>query len=139
MALLESGGRDAVTTRAVADAAGLQPPAIYRLFGDKDGLLDAVAESGFTRFLAAKQQADPAPHDPVGELCNGWDTVVGFGLANPALYALMYGEPPGPPRPSRPGSNTSWTESAASPRQGSCVWTSISPPRSSTPPPAAPS
>lgn len=94
MALLESGGRDAVTTRAVADAAGLQPPAIYRLFGDKDGLLDAVAESGFTRFLAAKQQADPAPHDPVGELCNGWDTVVGFGLANPALYALMYGEPP---------------------------------------------
>jgi AcrR family transcriptional regulator len=91
--LLERGGRDAVTTRAVADAAGLQPPALYRLFGDKEGLLDAVAEHGFTRFLAAKQQIEPAPQDPVKELRDGWDTVVGFGLANPALYTLMYGEP----------------------------------------------
>ncbi|MFI2645865.1 TetR/AcrR family transcriptional regulator [Streptomyces sp. NPDC018610] len=91
--LLERGGRDAVTTRAVADAAGLQPPALYRLFGDKEGLLDAVAEHGFTRFLAAKQQIEPAPHDPLKELRVGWDTVVEFGLANPALYTLMYAEP----------------------------------------------
>ncbi|WP_338419811.1 TetR family transcriptional regulator [Streptomyces klenkii] len=33
-----------MTTRAVAAAAGVQAPAIYRLFGDKDGLLEAVAE-----------------------------------------------------------------------------------------------
>jgi AcrR family transcriptional regulator len=91
--LLESGGRDAVTTRAVADAAGLQPPALYRLFGDKKGLLDAVAEHGFARFLAAKQRIASTPGDPVGELRDGWDTVVEFGLANPALYVLMYGEP----------------------------------------------
>ncbi|MFF2625220.1 TetR/AcrR family transcriptional regulator [Kitasatospora griseola] len=91
--LLERGGRDAVTTRAVADAAGLQPPALYRLFGDKEGLLDAVAEYGLTRFLAAKQQIEPTPHDPVKELCDGWDSVVEFGTANPALYSLMYGEP----------------------------------------------
>ncbi|MBN0042538.1 TetR/AcrR family transcriptional regulator [Streptomyces actuosus] len=90
--LLERGGRDAVTTRAVADAAGLQPPALYRLFGDKEGLLDAVAERGFTRFLAAKH-IDPDPQDPVRELRAGWDTAVEFGLANPALYTLMYGEP----------------------------------------------
>ncbi|MFF8452386.1 TetR/AcrR family transcriptional regulator [Streptomyces leeuwenhoekii] len=91
--LLERGGRDAVTTRAVADAAGLQPPALYRLFGDKKGLLDAVAEHGFARFLAAKQQIEPTPQDPVRELRDGWDTVVEFGLTNPALYTLMYGEP----------------------------------------------
>ncbi|MFJ4185395.1 TetR/AcrR family transcriptional regulator [Kitasatospora sp. NPDC089509] len=83
--LLEQGGRDSVTTRAVADAAGLQPPARYRRFGDEDGLLDAVAEHGFTRFLAAKQQIAPSPDDPVTELRVGWDTVVAFGLANPAL------------------------------------------------------
>ncbi len=58
--LLTSGGRDAVTTRAVADAAGLQPPAIYRLFGDKEGLLDAVAEYGFASFVAGKR-FDPDP------------------------------------------------------------------------------
>ncbi|MEU4330067.1 TetR/AcrR family transcriptional regulator [Nonomuraea dietziae] len=91
--LLERGGRDAITTRAVADAAGLQPPALYRLFGDKEGLLDAVAEYGFTRFLAAKH-IDPDPQDPIKELRVGWDIAVEFGLANPGLYALMYGEPP---------------------------------------------
>src|ERR1700677_3669653 len=40
--LLREQGAAAVTTRAVALAAGVQAPAIYRLFGDKDGLLDAV-------------------------------------------------------------------------------------------------
>jgi AcrR family transcriptional regulator len=90
--LLERGGRDAVTTRAVADAAGLQPPAIYRLFGDKDGLLDAVAEHGFAAFVASKK-VDPDPPDAVEDLREGWDLAVEFGLANPALYALMYSEP----------------------------------------------
>ncbi|MEV8597785.1 TetR/AcrR family transcriptional regulator [Streptomyces sp. NPDC052013] len=90
--LLTRGGRDAVTTRAVADAAGLQPPAIYRLFGDKDGLLDAVAEHGFAAFLATKH-VDPDPQDPIEDLRAGWDVAVEFGLANPALYTLMYAEP----------------------------------------------
>ncbi|WP_432035397.1 TetR/AcrR family transcriptional regulator [Streptomyces cucumeris] len=90
--LLTRGGREAVTTRAVADAAGLQPPAIYRLFGDKDGLLDAVAEHGFATFLATKH-VDPDPPDLIEDLRAGWDVAVEFGLANPALYTLMYSEP----------------------------------------------
>ncbi|MFI6469984.1 TetR/AcrR family transcriptional regulator [Streptomyces sp. NPDC050516] len=92
IALLTRGGRDAVTTRAVADAAGLQPPALYRLFGDKDGLLDAVAEHGFAAFLATKH-VDPAPQDPIDDLRAGWDVAIEFGLANPALFTLMYTEP----------------------------------------------
>ncbi|MEV5941426.1 TetR/AcrR family transcriptional regulator [Streptomyces sp. NPDC051994] len=90
--LLTRGGRDAVTTRAVADAAGLQPPAIYRLFGDKDGLLDAVAEHGFAAFIATKH-IDPDPQDPIEDLRAGWDVAIEFGLANPALFTLMYTEP----------------------------------------------
>jgi AcrR family transcriptional regulator len=90
--LLTHGGRDAVTTRAVADTAGLQPPAIYRLFGDKDGLLDAVAEHGFATFLATKH-VDPDPRDPIEDLRAGWDVAVEFGLAHPALFTLMYTEP----------------------------------------------
>ena len=90
--LLTREGRDAVTTRRVAVAAGLQPPAIYRLFGDKDGLLDAVAEYGFAAFLAAKH-VDPDPPDPVADLRAGWDLAVEFGLANPAVYTLMHSEP----------------------------------------------
>jgi AcrR family transcriptional regulator len=90
--LLASGGRDAVSTRAVAAAAGTQAPAIYRLFGDKDGLLDAVAEYGFASYLAEKEVGPPAS-DPVEDLRAGWDLHIGFGLANPALFSLMYGDP----------------------------------------------
>ena len=90
--LLTSGGRDALTTRAVATAAGVQAPAIYRLFGDKSGLLDAVAEHGFTAYLKEKEVRPSGP-DPVADLRAGWDLHVGFGLANPALYSLMYGDP----------------------------------------------
>ncbi|HEY4019221.1 MAG TPA: TetR/AcrR family transcriptional regulator [Pseudonocardiaceae bacterium] len=90
--LLEREGRDAVTTRTVAAAAGLQPPAIYRLFGDKEGLLEAVAEHGFATFLATKR-VDPALPDPIDDLRSGWDLAVEFGLRNPALYLLMYHEP----------------------------------------------
>ncbi|GAB3465440.1 TetR/AcrR family transcriptional regulator [Streptomonospora sediminis] len=90
--LLEREGRDAVTTRAVAVAAGLQPPAIYRLFGDKEGLLQAMAEHGFATFLAAKR-TDPDSEDPVESLRAGWDLAVEFGTASPALYTLMYSEP----------------------------------------------
>ena len=89
--LLARGGREAVTTRAVATAAGVQPPTIYRLFGDKVGLLDAVAEHGFQAYLADKGAGPSA--DPVEDLRAGWDLHVGFGLANPGLYALMYGDP----------------------------------------------
>ena len=89
--LLATGGRDAVTTRAVAADAGVQAPTIYRLFGDKDGLLDALTEYGFRADLAQKAVRSTA--DPVDDLRAGWDLHVGFGLANPALYALMYGDP----------------------------------------------
>ena len=90
--LLAHGGREAVSTRAVSAAAGVQAPTIYRLFGDKQGLLDAMATHGFTTYLASKTDVQPSA-DPVEDLRAGWDLHVGFGLANPALYSLMYGEP----------------------------------------------
>ena len=90
--LLAEGGREAVSTRVVSAAAGVQPPTIYRQFGDMRGLLDAVAEDGFTRYLRDKV-ALGSTEDPVADLRAGWDAHIGFGLANPALYALMNGDP----------------------------------------------
>jgi AcrR family transcriptional regulator len=90
--LLADGGREAVSTRAVSLAAGVQPPTLYRLFGDKQGLLDAVATYGLQTYLHRKTVLEPSG-DPVDDLRVGWDLHVGFGLENPALYALMYGEP----------------------------------------------
>jgi AcrR family transcriptional regulator len=90
--LLAENGREAVSTRAVSAAAGVQAPTIYRLFGDKQGLLDAVAAHGFTTYLNGKSGFRPSG-DPVEDLRTGWNLNVDFGLANPALYALMYAEP----------------------------------------------
>jgi AcrR family transcriptional regulator len=90
--LLAQGGREAVSTRAVAAAAGVQAPTIYRQFGDMRGLLDEVASHGFSAYLREKTMRGCA-EDPVENLRRGWDLHVGFGLANPAFYALMYGDP----------------------------------------------
>jgi len=88
--LLRAEGADAVTTRAVAQAAGVQAPTIYRLFGDKDGLVDAVAEHVMASYVATKSAAaQTATGDPVADLRSGWRTHVEFGLANPELYALL--------------------------------------------------
>lgn len=91
-ALLADGGRDALTTRAVAVAAGVQAPAIYRIFGDKSGLLEAVAEQGFAAYLKQKEGRKWSA-DAVEDLRGGWDLHVAFGLAHPAIYTLIYGDP----------------------------------------------
>jgi AcrR family transcriptional regulator len=89
--LLAEGGREAVSTRAVCAAAGVQSPTLYRLFRDKNGLLDAVADHAFQSYLADKK-ALPKTADTVDDLRRGWDLHISFGLANPACYALIYGQ-----------------------------------------------
>ena len=91
-ALLSQGGRDALTTRAVAAGAQVQAPAIYRIFGDKSGLLEAVAERGYAAYLGEKR-ARAQSDDPIEDLRAGWDLHVDFGLSNPAIYSLIYGDP----------------------------------------------
>ena len=86
--LLREQGAAAVTTRAVAEAAGVQAPTIYRLFGDKDGLLDAVAEHVLAVYVADKAVAADGG-DPIAVLRAAWHTHVNFGLANAALFSLI--------------------------------------------------
>lgn len=86
--LLREQGASAVTTRAVAQAAGMQAPTIYRFFEDKDALLDAVAEHVFATYVAEKALV-AGGDDPIADLRAGWDTHIGFGLANAALFGLL--------------------------------------------------
>jgi AcrR family transcriptional regulator len=88
--LLTEHGPAGISTRAVAAAAGVQTPALYRLFGDKDGLLDALGSYGFESYLAEKRSLEPS-EDAIDDIRRGWNIHVEFGLANPAFYALMYG------------------------------------------------
>ncbi|MDT5119027.1 MAG: hypothetical protein QOE30_4766 [Mycobacterium sp.] len=89
-ALLDSGGVEALSTRAVAAAAGVQAPAIYREFGDKEGLLDAVTAFVLENYMRDKRAA--ASSDPVQDLRQLWDLHVAFGLTQPECYVLAYGE-----------------------------------------------
>src|SRR3954464_9024804 len=91
--LLHEQGSGAVTTRGVAEAAGVQAPAIYRLFGDKDGLLEAVAEHVMATFVSTKatvlEAAAADAVDSLDDLRAGWQTQIEFGLANPAVFRLL--------------------------------------------------
>ena len=108
--LLSKQGRDAVTTRNVAEAAKVQPPVLYRIFGDKAGLLDAAAAYGFKRYLG-KKRPPLSNDDPVEALRTGWDLHVEFGLEIPDLFLLMYANP-------RPG-----VESPAAQQASRMLWT----------------
>ncbi|MFC9796460.1 TetR/AcrR family transcriptional regulator [Streptomyces sp. NPDC057695] len=87
--LLATKDAPAISTRAICDRAKVGMPEIYRQFGDKQGLLTAVADVGFARFLAEKR-ANPRTDDPVADLRTAWDSHVSFALRNPHLYRLMF-------------------------------------------------
>ena len=91
--LLREHGPGAVTTRGVAEAAGIQAPTLYRLFGDKDGLLEAVAEHVMATYVSAKaatvEAASAADVDPIDDLRAGWQHQIDFGVTNPALFRLL--------------------------------------------------
>ena len=89
--MLENGGT--VSTRAVCERAGVQAPTLYHHFGSKQGLIDAVLNHGFTQYTAVESSGDP-----LGDLREGWDRHVRFGLEHPSFYGLLYGRvEPGKP------------------------------------------
>lgn len=87
--LLKDSGMTALTTRAIAKAAGVQVPAIYRLFGDKDKLLDAIAEHHLEMFFAEKGASTEPNEDPLLAFRRSWDAQIQFGLANPEVFSLL--------------------------------------------------
>lgn len=93
--LLQEQGAAALTTRGVAEVSGVQAPTIYRLFGDKDGLVDAVAEHVMATHVAAKASA-VLSDDPVQALRSSWQTHIDFGLANAELFTMLNGRQSSP-------------------------------------------
>jgi AcrR family transcriptional regulator len=73
----------------VCEAVGVTQPVLYRLFGDKRGLLDALADRGLQRYVARKAELE-ASDDPVRDLRAGWDDHMAFAAEHPALYQLMF-------------------------------------------------
>lgn len=79
-----------ISTRAVCAAAGVTQPVLYRLFGDKDGLLAAVVDHVWDQYLSVKRAAERTA-DPLEDLYAGWDSHVAFALKHPHAYRLLFG------------------------------------------------
>lgn len=88
-AILREDGARAMTTRAVAERAGVQAPTIYRLFGDKGGLAEAVAAAAMEAYVATKEAPAETAPSPVDALRAAWRRHIDFGLAHPELYELI--------------------------------------------------
>jgi AcrR family transcriptional regulator len=65
IAAIDTGGEDAVRVQAVADAAGVQIPVLYRQFGSRGGLLHAAHVERLSRALAADLAGVRAAFDTV--------------------------------------------------------------------------
>jgi AcrR family transcriptional regulator len=87
--LLEAGGPEAVTMRAIADALGIRAPSLYKHFPDKVALESAVVAAGFVEqaeaFAAAARTRNPLA--ALGRAYRAWAT------AHPHLYLLMTNRP----------------------------------------------
>lgn len=91
--ILAQEGLAALTLRAAARAAGVSHAAPYRHFADGEALLAALATEGFDELhrilLAARDAArDRDDGDRLGTLSAAY---VGYAVAQPAMYRLMFG------------------------------------------------
>ena len=88
--LIDTGSEDAVSIRAVADAIGVTPPAIYRHFDDKAHLLFEVCGRHFERMDEFIVAETASISDPVEQLCARARAYVRFGVENPEHYRIMF-------------------------------------------------
>lgn len=81
-------GRAAISLRAVARRAGLSHASPKYHFGDRAGLLTAIATEGF--HALARQLSDVHESDARHQLAVLGRAYIDFGLSHPALFELMF-------------------------------------------------
>jgi AcrR family transcriptional regulator len=86
--ILRDGGPAALTTRAVCACAGVTAPTLYHHYGDKDGLLRAVAQAELLAMFARKQGMK-STGDALRDLKRGWDDWVEFAIEQPHLVRAL--------------------------------------------------
>jgi AcrR family transcriptional regulator len=98
--VLERDGAPAVSARRVAADAGTSTAALYEFFGDKAGLVRAVAFEGFVALQRTLDEVAPGV-DERESLVALLAASRRFAVARPMLFELMYSRPfaefaPGP-------------------------------------------
>jgi len=96
--LLDSGGLDAVTLRAVGSRAGVTRGAPYRHFPDKENLLIAVGTRAWDALGERMQALRAEPSlDAAAKVRGGLIALIDIGRRQPHLYKLMFSNPSGDP------------------------------------------
>jgi AcrR family transcriptional regulator len=91
--LLDGGGQDAVTLRAVAEQVGVSHNAPYRHFRGRSALLAAVAERDFDRLRHAFENQISESHDAETALRNASAALIDYALKHKARYRLLFSDP----------------------------------------------
>lgn len=89
--LLRYGTIDAVSIRAIADAVGVTPPAIYMHFADKDLLFYAVCRRGFDTFANQLGPVLASGGRPIERIRRLGEEYVRFGMENWQQYPILFG------------------------------------------------
>ncbi|MEU0414665.1 TetR/AcrR family transcriptional regulator [Streptomyces griseorubiginosus] len=87
--LLEDGGTDALTIRAVATSAGVTPPAVYLHFASKRDLVHATCLRVWSSLFTEMEAVSGGIADPVTALYEICAAYIAFGLRHPAQYRLV--------------------------------------------------
>lgn len=98
--LLANSAGKPVSTRQITELAGVTAPTLYHHFGDKEGLFNAVIDAGFEEYVAGEHKFTPTGQ-PLQDVRQIWDNHLQFGLDNPQLYSVMFGNIRPESRPAR--------------------------------------
>jgi AcrR family transcriptional regulator len=87
--LLVTRGADSLTVRRIATEAGCATTVVYTMFGNKDGLAEALYLEGFERFRR-RLAAVPRHPDPLEYLTSLGPAYREACLAEPGFYSVMF-------------------------------------------------
>ncbi|SHK59336.1 transcriptional regulator, TetR family [Pseudonocardia thermophila] len=88
--IVSTGGVDALSLRMLARTCDTSTTAVYALFGGKDGLVTALFDEAFAE-LARRLAAVPRGVDPLDDVVRVGLAYRSAALAEPHLFALMFG------------------------------------------------
>jgi AcrR family transcriptional regulator len=96
-----TGSPDRVTVATIVHEAGCTPPSLYHYWPKRELLLREASARGWAQFRASLTDAVTDHHDPMERLRLRGRAYLGFALAKPALFRVLFLEPPatGPTQP----------------------------------------